>query len=72
MMPAELTDGIDDLIHLPEGHAVHLPVELIEVFLDLLIIVRVVLVVALVEHGQDRLTIAVVWGMLFNVCFQGV
>ena len=71
MICTQLTDRVDDLIHLPEGHAVHLPVEFVEVFFDLLIIVRVVLVVALVEQGQNRLAIAVVGWVLLDVGFQG-
>ena len=71
MIPAQLTDGINDSVYLLQGHTVHLPVELVEVFLDLLIIVRVVLVVALVEQGQNRLAIAVVGWVLLDVGFQG-
>jgi len=72
MIPAELADRVDDPIHLLQGHAVHLPVEFVEVFLDLFIVVGVVLVVALVEHGQNRLTVAVAGWMLHNVGFQSV
>ena len=78
MIPAELTDRIDDVIHLPQGHPVHLLVKLIEVCLYLLIIIWIVLVVAFVEHSQNRLPIAKVRWMGFNVrfnsfqkCFQG-
>ena len=71
MIPAEFANRVDDLIHLPQGHAVHLPVEFVEVFFDLLVMVRVILVVTLVEHDQDRLTIAVVRRVLFYVCLQG-
>ena len=58
MIPAQLTDREDDPIHLPEGHSVHLPV----LFLDLFVVVRVVLVVALVEHSQHRLAVTVSGG----------
>ena len=51
MVTAQLADRIDDLIHLPQGHSVHLLVKLIEIRLYLLIIVGIVLVVAFVEHG---------------------
>ena len=71
VIPAELTDWVDDLIHLPQGHAIHLPVQLVEVFLDLFVVIGIVLVVALVEHGSDRLAIAVVRRVLFYVCLQG-
>ena len=71
MIPAQLTDRVDNLIHLLQGHAVHLPVEFVEVFLDLFVVIGIVLVVALIEHGQNRLTIAVVGWVLLDVCFQG-
>ena len=71
MIPAKLTDRINDLIYLLQWHTVHLPVEFVEVFLDLFVVIGVVLVVALVEHGQNRLTVAVVGWALLNVGFQG-
>ena len=51
MVTAEGTDRVDDLVHFLQRHSVHLPVQFVKVFLDLLIIVGIVLVVALVEHG---------------------
>jgi len=53
MIPAEFAYGINDLIHLPELHPVHLLVELIEVRTDLLVVIGVVFVVAFVEHLQN-------------------
>ena len=57
----------------PARASVHLLIELIEVCLYLLIIVGIMFVVALVEHGQDRLPISKIWWVGFNVrfyCFQ--
>ena len=51
-------------------NSIQLPVELVEVFLDLFVVIGVVLVVAFVEHGQNRLAIALVGSMLLNVGFQ--
>lgn len=48
MVTAQHTDRIDDLIHLPQGHSVHLPVEFIEVRLYLLVIVGIVFVEAFI------------------------
>ena len=48
VIPAELADRIDNLIHLPQFHAVHQPVKLSEIFFDLNIIQAVTLTVSLV------------------------
>ena len=70
MIMAEFTDWIDNLIHLPQGHSVHLLVELVEVRLYLLIVIGIIFVIAFVEHGQDGLSIAKVRGMHLNIGFQ--
>ena len=70
MIPAEFTDRVNDLIHLPERHPIHLPVELVEVRTDLFVVIGIVFVVALVEHGEDRLAIAAVGWIGFYVGFQ--
>ena len=73
MIPAELADRVSNAIHLPERHSIHLLVELVEVRLYLLVIVGIVLVVALVEHSQDGLSIPEVRRMDIDVrfyCFQ--
>ena len=72
MITAEGTDWVDDLIHLPQGHTVHLMIKLIEVCTDLLVVIGTVFVVAFVEHGQNRLAITVAGRVLLDVCFQGV
>lgn len=70
MLPAEFTDWVNDLIYFPERHAIHLPVEFVEVRTDLFVVIEIVFIVALVEHGEDRLAIAVVWWIGFYVGFQ--
>ena len=72
MIPAEFTDWVDNLIHLPERHSVHLLVELIEVRAVLFVIVGIVFVVALVKHGEDRLTITEIRRLGFDIGFQSV
>ena len=69
MIPAEIAHQVNDLIHLPEQHSVHLLVELIEVLTDLLIVIGIVFFVAFVEQGQDRLAISQVRWMLCNMPF---
>ena len=51
MIPAELANRVNDLIHLPQGHSIHLLVKLVEVRTDLFIVVWIVFVVAFVEHS---------------------
>ena len=70
MIPTQLTDGINDSVYLLQGHTVHLPVQLVKVFFDLFVVVRVVLVVALVEQGQNRLAIAEVGGCCSMCTFR--
>jgi hypothetical protein len=71
VIPAEFADWIDDLIHFPQGHSVHLLVEFIEVCLDLFVVIRIDFAVAFVEHGQDGVGIAEVEWMGFDVRFYG-
>jgi len=78
MIPAEFTDRVDDLVHLSQGHPIHLLVEYVEVGFYLLVVVGIIFIVAFVEHGQNGLPIAVVWWMgfdigfqCFKICFQG-
>ena len=70
MIPAELTDRVDDPIHLLERHSIHLLVEFIEVCANLLIIIGIVFIVALVEHGQDRISVTEVWRIFCDVGSQ--
>ena len=55
VVTAEGADWIHDLIHLPERHAIHQLVQLMEVLLDLAIIHQVDFVVGFVEHIQNGL-----------------
>ena len=55
VVTAEGADWIHDLIHLPERHAVHQLVQLVEILLDLVIIHQVDFVVGFVEHIQNGL-----------------
>ena len=71
MISAELADWVEDLIHLPQGHSVHLSIEFIEVCFDLFVVVGVILVVAFVEHGQHGIAISVAGWMLLDMGFQG-
>lgn len=48
MVTAQHTDRIEDLIHLPEWHAIHLTVQFFEVRLYLLVIVGIVFVEAFI------------------------
>ena len=70
MIPAEFAHRVDDLVHLSQGHPVHLLVELMEVRSYLLIVVGIVFVVALVEHGQDRFAVSEVRWICFDMSFQ--
>lgn len=60
MIPTQFAYRIDDLIHLPQGHSVHLPVQLIEICLYLLVVVRIVFVMVFVKHGQVRFPISII------------
>ena len=70
MISTEFTDWVDNLIHLPQGHTVHLLIKFIEVRFNLLVVIGIVLVVAFIEHGECRLTVAIVGWMLLDMGFQ--
>ena len=55
VVTAEGADWIHDLIHLPEWHAIHQLVQLMEVLLDLVIVHQIDFVVGFVEHIQNGL-----------------
>ena len=67
MIPTQLTDRIYNVVHLPERHPVHLLIQIIEISLYLLVVIRIILVVALVEHGQDGFSISEVWRMFCDI-----
>ena len=54
MIPAEFTDWIDNLVHLPQGHSVHLLVELVEVRFYLLVVVWAVFVMTFIQHSEKQ------------------
>ena len=56
MIPAEFTNWVDDLIHLPQGHSVHLLVELVEVRFYLLVVVWAVFIMALIAEASESPT----------------
>ena len=70
MIPAEPTHRVDDPIHLPQLHAIHQAVELIEIFLYLPVIIWIAFVVAFVEHGQRGLTIPIIRYMRIIIDYQ--
>ena len=39
VIPAELTNRIDNLVHIPDGHSVHLPVKFIEIRFDFIVVI---------------------------------
>ena len=70
MIPAELTHRVDDPIHLPQFHAVHQAVELIEILFYLLVIIWIAFIMAFVEHGQHRLSITIVGWFRLDISLQ--
>jgi len=50
MIPAEFTDWIDYLVHLPQGHSIHLSVKFIEIILNLTMIKRTIFVITLIKY----------------------
>ena len=54
MVTAEFAHRVDNLIHLPQGHTVHLPIELVETVTNLLGIALVGFCVGAVELIQHR------------------
>ena len=68
MIPAKGTDGIDDLIDLCQGLAVHEPVELLKVSFDGYVIETAGFVIGIEQHLQDALGIVgVVWLLVGQV-----
>lgn len=70
MIPAELADRIDDAVHLSQRHPIHLLVQLMEIRLYPLVIVWITLIVALIEHGQDGISITKAGRICFDMSFQ--
>jgi hypothetical protein len=70
VIPAEFTDWIYDVVHLPERQPIHLFIEFGEVRADLLVIIGIVFVVAFIEHRQNGVAIPKVRWMLCNMPFH--
>ena len=73
MIPAELADWVDDSIHLPERHSIHLLVQFVEVLTDLFVIIRAVFKTTFVK-GENYLLFSYFHGMgyeLQSVRFMG-
>ena len=71
VVTAEGTDRVDDLVHFPEGFAVHGYVEIIEVLPDDLVIESIELRVDIEQHLQQgfRVAILVVRRVGFHIGF---
>ena len=63
MLPAEGAEGIDDPVHVLQGHAVHGLVQVIKICLDLFVVGGAALVVALIQHIQNGITVAKAGGV---------
>lgn len=70
MVTAESTHGINEPVHVLQGHPVHGFVEGVEVRLGLGIVQVVDLAVGFVEKRQDGIAVAEVWWILRNVGFE--
>ena len=67
MIPAEGTYGVDDPVHVPQLHAVHLPVEFVKVFLDRAIVHPVGFSVSFVEQCQYRVAVPEIRRIFCNI-----
>ena len=50
VIPAELTARINDLIHIPDCHSVHLLIEFVKIRFDFIVVIGAILIMALVKH----------------------
>lgn len=72
MFPAEGTDGIDDLIHLSEGHTMHPLVQILKSSLHRIGVGVIALMVIGKEHLQDGVGIIAEAGqVLRHMAFKG-
>ena len=70
MIPAKRTDRINDPIHLPQIHAVHLSVQFFKVRFGLGIIQSVILAICLIQQRQHRVPIPKIGHIPRNMLFQ--
>ena len=72
MIPAEGTDGIDDLVDLFQGLPIHEPVEFLEVGFDGCVIEAAGFVIGIEQYLQDALRIVrIVWLLGGQVGLEG-
>lgn len=67
VIPEDGTDRIENLIHLPQVHAVHRPVQFAEVFLNSVVVHSVDLAVGFVEKLQNGFAAVKVWRVFGNL-----
>ena len=72
MVTAQPANRVDDLIHLPQLHSVHLPIQFVEVFPDRSIIHLVGISVGFVEQCQYRFTVSEVWRIFCDMGSQSL
>jgi len=70
MVPAQCTHRVDDPVHVPQFHAVHLSVEFVEVLLDGSIVHPVGFRVSFVEQCQYRIAVSEVWRIFCDIASQ--
>ena len=72
MIPAEDTNGIKDLIHLPQIHALQPAVQFLEICLDLGFVHAVIVAVCFVQERQDGFSIPEVRLVALGVFLQSL
>ena len=66
VIPAELTDRVNNFVYLPERHSIHLLVQLVEVRTDLFVIIRTVFVVTFILDFTKPSRLGQIW---VRTCF---
>ena len=61
VVPAELTDRINNLVHITQVHTVHQLVQFMEIIFDLGIVQAVAFAVSFVQHGKYRISGIETW-----------
>lgn len=72
MIPAEGADGVDHLVYLPQGLAVHGAVEFIEVLADSFVVHAVELGIAFIDHLQNRFAASQIRLLGKDIVVQGL
>ena len=68
VIPAECTQGINDSVHLLQGHPVHSRIEGVEVSLNLCIIHVLNLAVGFIKQRQNGIAVAKIRRIFCDVC----